>query len=454
MKILLSNPDAMGDLILRQPLFAALQKAGHELVLLVRPPWRALAAILAPGAHVLAIPGDPYRQQKMTNALAELFRGVRALAPQLLVVARLNRTRFDEKLSAEFPDVPALGLRSRNENSNPGTASFPSGLARTIQIDETLHEGEKNRLLAEAIIGKTPAWPRPSIEACPALVERARHLLARLGWESAPFWVVAAASASVNPCGDLRNWREERWVELLRHITGRHGSRVLLLGSPEEQAMNRRIIDALGPDGGGRVNTLETNLDELIGLVSLAQGYVGRDTGTMHLAAALSKPVLALFGGGHWPRFLPAAPSGRVLTLDVPCRGCAWECPFVQAYCVKEIPVEAVTAAFDDLYATRGGSRGDGVQIQSLPRCAALAARMEAEAIAGIRGMRRDHAKEVRELGNQLDKTRHELAVTRGQVRALAASRWRRMGKKLGFVKPLPFETERKEPGPCSRSDS
>src|SRR5262245_8045939 len=91
------------------------------------------------------------------------------------------------------------------------------------------------------------------------------------------------------------------------------------------------------------------HLDTLLGLLGLSNGYIGHDTGPMHMAAALHKPVLAVFGGGHWPRFLPAAPASRVLTASVPCIGCGWNCPFEKPYCVHALQSADVLAALNDL---------------------------------------------------------------------------------------------------------
>ena len=91
----------------------------------------------------------------------------------------------------------------------------------------------------------------------------------------------------------------------------------------------------------------------IVGLIHHSRGYIGRDTGPMHLAAALGKPVIGLFGGGHWPRFTPAATPSWVGVVNVPCKGCGWNCPFDESYCIKQIPAKAVRSAIDELEAGR-----------------------------------------------------------------------------------------------------
>jgi len=60
MRILASNPDTLGDLVLRQPLYRALLDAGHELTLVVRKGLVPLVPYVAPGAQTLVLPYEPY----------------------------------------------------------------------------------------------------------------------------------------------------------------------------------------------------------------------------------------------------------------------------------------------------------------------------------------------------------------------------------------------------------
>jgi hypothetical protein len=82
-------------------------------------------------------------------------------------------------------------------------------------------------------------------------------------------------------------------------------------------------------------------------LLDASHGYVGRDTGPMHIAAALGKPVFAIFGGGTWPRFRPLARPSVSITLAVPCSPCDWRCEQRRSHCIKDIPVGEVTAQID-----------------------------------------------------------------------------------------------------------
>jgi hypothetical protein len=154
----------------------------------------------------------------------------------------------------------------------------------------------------------------------------------------------------------VRNWPLQLWGETLAKWGHEHDRNFLFVGHGNEEEASHRVIEAMG-DQGHRAKVWsgaeERDLDTLIGLLALSKGYVGRDTGPMHLAAALEKPVLAVFGGGTWPRFLPAAKAGVSLTVRVPCSGCGWDCHLSESVCIKDVPASAVLHAIDDVEAGR-----------------------------------------------------------------------------------------------------
>lgn len=61
-------------------------------------------------------------------------------------------------------------------------------------------------------------------------------------------------------------------------------------------------------------------------LINFSLCYIGNDTGPMHVAAACNIPVVAIFGGGNWPRFLPNCSTGLVFVYYCECFGCSWDC--------------------------------------------------------------------------------------------------------------------------------
>ena len=83
------------------------------------------------------------------------------------------------------------------------------------------------------------------------------------------------------------------------------------------------------------------------GLLASARFYFGNDTGALHLAASLGRPVVSIFGGGHWPRFAPVAHRSLTIIQSLPCFGCEWDCYFVDAPCVRTISPASVRQALE-----------------------------------------------------------------------------------------------------------
>jgi heptosyltransferase-2/heptosyltransferase-3 len=107
---------------------------------------------------------------------------------------------------------------------------------------------------------------------------------------------------------DDKWWPIGRWTELLQRIHHERPDAVLLLrGSQEELAMLQEIRAA---SGLASVATVGTTLRQLYALCEAASSMVSVDSGPGHAAAALSVPLVVLYGAESPLYWLPRSPSG------------------------------------------------------------------------------------------------------------------------------------------------
>jgi ADP-heptose:LPS heptosyltransferase len=116
----------------------------------------------------------------------------------------------------------------------------------------------------------------------------------------------------------VNRWTSAGFAALARMIHTRYGFQCLLTGGREDVPMAQSIIAAAGDAVCDKVG--RTSLMELVSLLSAARAVVTCDTGPMHLAVALGKPVVALFGPSDHRRTGPY--RGKVIRAKIDCGPC------------------------------------------------------------------------------------------------------------------------------------
>lgn len=135
--------------------------------------------------------------------------------------------------------------------------------------------------------------------------------------------------------GPAKRWPTAHFAELGRQLADR-GFTVWLLGSAADKATGDEIVDA----SGHTVTNLcgLTSLDEAIVLLSAAQIVVTNDSGLMHVAAALDRPTIAIYGSSS-PAFTPPlSAAARIVKMDIACSPCfARKCPLGHFDCMTKL---------------------------------------------------------------------------------------------------------------------
>ena len=161
---------------------------------------------------------------------------------------------------------------------------------------------------------------------------------------------------------ETKHWRSEGFAELARHFLQR-GFAVALTGSKRERA----TCDKVAAAAPGSLNLAgETTLSELAALISRSTLCVTNDSGPMHLAVALARPVVSIFGPTDEIWIGPYGRANAVVRTRLACAPCYLRvlsrCPHDHA-CMREVSAPAVIQRAEMLLATRGDEQaGLGMQ--------------------------------------------------------------------------------------------
>ncbi|MFQ5995425.1 MAG: lipopolysaccharide heptosyltransferase II [Acidiferrobacterales bacterium] len=140
--------------------------------------------------------------------------------------------------------------------------------------------------------------------------------------------------------GPAKRWPSEYYAKLARLLTDA-GYCIWLLGSANDSEVCKRI----GEQSGGVTSDLsgKTSLVETVDLIALTDFVVTNDSGLMHVAAAVGRPLLAIFGSST-PRYTPPLSSqAEIFYLDLDCSPCfERQCPLGHLNCLRQITVKAV----------------------------------------------------------------------------------------------------------------
>jgi heptosyltransferase-1 len=108
-----------------------------------------------------------------------------------------------------------------------------------------------------------------------------------------------------------KRWPVERYAEVARSLID-DGFRILVNAGPGEEPLAEAIRQGVG-EASAAVTTLNCNLAHLIAAVRRAALVIAGDTGPLHLACALGRPVVGIYGPTDPSRNGPFGATSRVL---------------------------------------------------------------------------------------------------------------------------------------------
>jgi heptosyltransferase-2 len=140
--------------------------------------------------------------------------------------------------------------------------------------------------------------------------------------------------------GEAKRWPASFYAEVAQQKIAQ-GWQVWLFGSDKDKEAAAEIN--LAVSGACLDFTGRTSLDEAVDLMSLVDVVVSNDSGLMHVAAALDKKTIALYGSSD-PAFTPPLNAkAQVITLNLACSPCfKRECPLGHTRCLTDIKPQQV----------------------------------------------------------------------------------------------------------------
>ena len=178
--------------------------------------------------------------------------------------------------------------------------------------------------------------PDASLEISDVRKAEAEDLLRSYGVRAAEP-VVVLCPGSIN--SRAKRWPAERYAALADRFM-ESGKQVLLIGSAEETDVSTMVTQRMRQPP--IVLTGKTSLDEITSVLSLVDLVVTNDTGPAHIAAALGRPTLVIFGPTNPLTTRPFAPEAEILREPPDCAPCMLrDCP-IDHRCMTAISVEEV----------------------------------------------------------------------------------------------------------------
>lgn len=336
-KILVVAPSWVGDCMLMQPMLQRLkQRFPSSRIDLFAPPWTVSLLRQIPEIDEVIV--NPFAhgalQLKARYRLGVQLRAARYDAAYVLPNSLKSAlVPFFARIPQRIGFVGEMRYGLLNDARKLDKQKLPLMVQRFAQLAEATPD-----VLPHAI-------PQPHLKVTE---EQRQQVLRKFDLTLAQPIAVFCPGAEYGPA---KRWPVAYYAQLAQELHER-GYGVWLLGSSKDKEVSTQI--AALSEGSCRNLCGETDLSDAIALLSRADLVVSNDSGLMHIAAALDRPMLAIFGSSS-PQFTPPlSDKAQVLKLDLPCSPCfKRECPLGHFNCMMQLTPDTILRHIPPLSATQ-----------------------------------------------------------------------------------------------------
>ena len=323
-RILIVAPSWVGDAILSEPLVALLREPLEPAVVdVLAPVW--CAPVYARMRGVRSIIESPFGHRELRLGSRRAL--ARTLRDQAYTRAFVLPNSFKSALIPWFARIPRrIGY---------------VGEARQFLLTDArrLDTRAYPRLVDRFVALAASRGELPPVAPSPVLVPNAANAadaMRALGLATSCPIAILCPGAEFGPA---KRWPTEHFVTLARRLLD-SGYAVWLIGSPNDRPAADPIAAAI-PDVRNACG--RTDLGTAIDLLAQASVVVSNDSGLMHAAAAVGRPLVALFGSSSPDYTPPISPLASVARIDIACSPCfKRECPLGHFKCMRELSPNVV----------------------------------------------------------------------------------------------------------------
>ena len=331
-RFLIVAPNWVGDTLLAQPLLARLhQRLPGMAIDALAPSWTA--PLLARMPEIAEVIETPFVHGPLQ--LRERWRLGKSLRTRAYDTAIVLPNTFKSALLPFFAEI-------RFRVGYTGESRYGLlNIVHKLNPQKTPLMAERYAQLAE----KPGAGAKLPLQRGSLRVDYANLVISvgRLGLDRSRPVVVFCPGAEYGPA---KRWPAHHFAELAKRLHTR-GRSIWLLGSAKERELGDEI--ARGSNGLAINLCGRTDLATAIDLMSAAEVVVSNDSGLMHVAAALDKPLVALYGSSSPEHTPPLSEQARIARIEgLPCSPCYQRvCPLGHLRCLDELSPDRVQQEID-----------------------------------------------------------------------------------------------------------
>lgn len=209
-------------------------------------------------------------------------------------------------------------------------------------------------LLRAGLIDQLPSRTDVLLDGIPDLRARGALEWRSRGLPGGP-WIGVSPGAAF---GTAKRWLPERFGAVAREIAAQEGARIAVFGSPSEAGVSTEVATVAGSRAVALAG--RTSLAEYLALASTCMLYLTNDSGSMHAAAALGIPTVAIFGATDSEATGPVSQSARIVREPVDCSPCQLRsCPIEGHPCMTGVSAGRVIREARELLAGIRAGSGD-----------------------------------------------------------------------------------------------